>query len=77
MGDGGEDEGGITDWRQVDEDRAVGEGGGNVVGDGQGKAGLPHPAGTGEGQQRNGSCTGPVTKGPGLCFSSVTEGGAS
>ena len=40
LGDGGEDESGIADRREIDEDGSVGEGRGDVVGDGEGETGF-------------------------------------
>ena len=52
-GDGGRDEGGVGQRREVDEDHAVGEVVRDIVGDGEGEAGLADAAGTGQRQQRH------------------------
>jgi hypothetical protein len=44
----------VADGGEVDEDGAVGEGRGDVVGDRQGEAGFADPAGAGQGQQGDG-----------------------
>jgi hypothetical protein len=49
-----QDERGVANGREVDENRAVREGRGDIEGDGEGKAGFADTAGTGQGQERDG-----------------------
>ena len=53
-GDRGGNERGIGEWGQVDEDHAIGEGDSDIIGNGEGEAGLTDAAGTGQRQERNG-----------------------
>ena len=53
-GDGRQHQRRVGQRREVDEGDAVGEGVGDVLGDGQGQPRLAHPAGPGQGQQGDG-----------------------
>ena len=53
-GDGRQHQRWVGQWREVDEGDTIGEGVGDVLGDGQGQPRLAHPAGAGQGEQRDG-----------------------
>ena len=53
-GDGGWKQGGVRQRRQVDEDDAIGERAGNVMGHGHGKPGLANPTRADQGEQGDG-----------------------